>query len=55
MGGLKNPRRFGDAFQIHREWAGPETPIRELILFESRPGGRGTEYVPLGRHPLSGE
>lgn len=55
MGGLKNARRFGDTFQIYQEWAGPETDVRELILFDSRRGERGADYVPLGRYPLVGE
>ena len=55
MGGLKSARRFGDTFQSHREWAGPETDVRELILFDSRRGERGADYVPLGRYPLAEE
>lgn len=53
--GLKDARRFGEVFARHREWTGPEQSTGELILYESRPGERGTDYVPLGRHPMAGE
>lgn len=36
-------RRYGDSF-----------PIEELILYESRTGADGTQYVPLHRLPLQG-
>lgn len=52
---LKDARRFGDVLARHREWPAPEQIAQELILYESRPGERGTEYVPLGRHPLSAQ
>ena len=51
---VKDPARLAAAVERGRGRAVAEQAVAELVLYESRRGARGTEYVPLATYPLAG-